>query len=130
LKYRAARGAFGTDLVPAWSKDAKTIAADWNDAWSQFDQLEQAQATALPKAPDALKATEDIQRRALIAARSGWLDGTTESDLRNQLNDTTQKLRDANAQDLLIDTLTRNGKTIYLLVPAELFGLNEQALPK
>ncbi|HEX7592963.1 MAG TPA: hypothetical protein VF429_02225, partial [Anaerolineae bacterium] len=130
LKYRAARGAFGTDLVPAWSKDAKTIAADWNDAWSQFDQLEQAQAAALPKAPDALKATEDVQRRTLIAVRWGWLDGTSESDLRNQLNDTTQKLRDANAPDLLIDTLTRNGKTIYLLVPAELFGLNEQALPK
>lgn len=130
LKYRAARGAFGADLVPAWSKDAKTIAADWHDAWSQFDQLQQAQAAALPQAPDALKATEDVQRRALIAVRWGWLDGASESDRRNQLNDTTQKLRDANAPDLLIDTLTRNGKSLYLLVPADLFGLNEQALPK
>jgi hypothetical protein len=130
LKYRAARGAFGIDLVPDWSKDAPTIAADWGDALGQFYALQEAQAAALPNSNDVPKATEDIVRRELIAARWGWLSGTNEDDVRSKLSDVTQKLRDAQSTDLLLDTLTRSKKSIYLLLPDELYGLNEQALPK
>ncbi len=130
LKYRTARGAFGINLVSDWSKDAKTIEADWGDAWNQVYNLQQAQAAALPKAEDVTKATEDVQRRQLIAARWGWLSGVNEQDLRDALAETTLKLRDNRTTDLFVDTLTRNGKTIYLLVPDESYGLNEKALPK
>ncbi len=130
LKYRAARGAFGIDLVPEWSKNVKTIAADWSDGWSEVDRLQEAQATALPKAADANKAGEDVVRRALIAARWGWLSGVNEKDLRDALAEATQKLRDAQTTDLRVDFLTRSGKTIYLLLPEESYGLNEKALPK
>lgn len=130
LKYRTARGAFGIDLVPDWSKDAKTIATDWSDARGELNRLQEAQAAALPKAADANQASEDVLRRELIAARWGWLSGVNEQDLRGALADATQKRRDDKTTDLLVDSLTRNGKTIYLLVPDDSYGLNEKALPK
>ena len=130
LKYRTARGGFGIDLVPDWRKDAQTISADWGDALTQFYLLQEAQAAALPKAEDVPKATEDVVRRELIAARWGWLSGTSEDDLRSKLSDVTYKLREARSTDLLLDTLTRSNKSVYLLLPDELYGLNEQALPK
>ncbi len=130
LKYRVARGAFGIDLVPEWSQDAKTIAADWGDATNEFFRQEAALANALPKTQDANQAAADVIRQQLIAARWGRLDGTNEQDVRDALSNVNQKLRDDNTTDLLVDTLTRNGKTIYLLVPDDRYGLNEKALPR
>jgi hypothetical protein len=130
LKYRTARGAFGIDLVPEWSKDAKTIAVDWSDALTEFYRLQESQVAALPKAADATQASEDFMRRELIAARWGWLSAANENDLRSALSDVTQKLRDAQSTGLFLDTLTRNNKLIYLLLPDELYGLNDKALPK
>jgi len=31
---------------------------------------------------------------------------------------------------LILDAITRNGKLYYVLVPAQLYGQGEQALPK
>jgi len=130
LKYRTARGAFGIDLVPDWSKEANTIAADWSDALTEFYRLQESQVAALPKTADATQASEDYVRRELMAARWGWLSGANENDLSRALSDVTQKLRDAQSTGLFLDTLTRNNKTIYLLLPDELYGLNDKALPK
>jgi hypothetical protein len=130
LKYRIARGAFGIDLVPEWSKDSKTIAADWSDALTEFYRLQEAQAAALTAPADATQASEDILRRELIAARWGWLSGTSEQAVRNALAQIIQKRRDASATDLFLDTVTRNNRSVYLLLPDELYGQNEKALPR
>ena len=130
LKYRIARGAFGIDLVPAWRKDAKTIAADWSDALTQFYRLQEAQAAALPDPQAATNAGEEVVRRELIAARWGWLSGANEQDLRDALGEVTQKLRDAKSTDLFLDTVTRNNQSVYLWLPDELYGQNEKALPR
>ena len=130
LKYRIARGAFGIDLVPDWSKDAATIAADWSDALTQYYRLQEAQAAALSNPQQATQADEEVVRRELIAARWGWLSGTSEQDLRSALGDVTQKLRESQSADLFLDTVTRNKQSVYLLLPDDLYGQNENALPK
>ena len=130
LKYRIARGAFGIDMVPDWSKDAATIAADWNDALTQSYRLQEAQAAALTNSQEATQASEEIVRRELIASRWGWLSGTNEQDLRDALAEVTQKLRDAKSADLFLDTVTQNKQSVYLLLPDELYGQNEKALPR
>ncbi|MCL4395206.1 MAG: hypothetical protein M1482_10465 [Chloroflexi bacterium] len=130
VKYRVARGAFGIDLVPDWSKDAATIATDWGDALTSMYSLEATQAAALSNPQDAQKADEEVIRRQLIAVRWGWLSGTSEQDVRSALADATQKLRDDQYPDLFLDSITRSGKTVYLLLPDELYGTNEQALPR
>jgi hypothetical protein len=130
LKYRAARGAFGIDLVPDWTKDAHTISADLADALDQLYLLQEAQAVTLPKPQDVLQATEDVVRRELIASRWGWLNSASEPDLRDKLSQVTKQSRDAQTTDLLLDTLTRSNRSIYFLLPDELYGMNEQALPK
>jgi hypothetical protein len=128
LKYRTAHGAFGVDLVPEWSKDL--IADAWGEAWSDLSRLYEAQAGTLPKPQDANQATEDVVRLELIAARWGWLSGVPEQELHGSLKDVTQKLIDASVSALRLDALTRNGKTAFLLVPDELYGKGEKALPK
>ncbi len=130
LKYRAARGAFGIDLVPDWSKNVTSIASDLSDAWNAVFQLQAQQAAALPAAQNPPVAVEDVARRQIIAARWGWLSGTNEQDLRDALATATQQQRDAKSPDLVVSPLTQNGKTIYLLVPDSLYGLNEKALPQ
>ncbi len=130
LKYRIAHGAFGIDLVPVWSKDSATIAADWSDALTQYYRLQETQAAALSDSQAATKANEDVVRRELIASRWGWLRGTPEQDLRDTLGQVTQKLRDAKSASLFLDTVTQHNQSVYLLLPDELYGLNDQALPK
>ncbi|MDE3091226.1 MAG: hypothetical protein KGJ80_17800, partial [Chloroflexota bacterium] len=125
-----ARGAFGSELVPDWSKDAKTIAADWSDSVNEMYRLQEAQAAALPKADDANEAVEDVVRRELTAARWGWLSGVDEQDLRAALDEVTRKIIGTSHPELPLSTVTRNGKTIYLLVSEDRYGQNDQALPK
>jgi hypothetical protein len=73
---------------------------------------------------------EDVLRQELLAARWGWYSGALEKDLRAALGDVTQELRDASVPALRLDALTRDGKTVDLLVPDELYGQNDQALPR
>ncbi len=127
LKYRVARGAFGNSLVAAWSKNSKTIASDLSDAWEEWYRLAQAQAVT---APNANQATEDLIRQELIGGRWGWLANVPETELTQALSDVTQRLIDQAVPALRLDTLTRNGKTNFILVPDERYGKKEQALPK
>lgn len=130
LKYRIARGAFGADLVPEWKQDAAVFADTWGEVWGDLFRLYETQATALPKAQDMTLATEDVIRQELLAARWGWYNIVSETDLRAALEDVNQKLRDASAASLRLDVLTRSGKTMYFLVPDDLYGAGENALPK
>ena len=130
LKYRVARGGFGASLVADWEKDRAAIADDWGAAWDELFRLAEAQAAALPKPPDSTPAQEDVIRQKLIAARWGWYNGTPEQDLNAQRGEITQKLMDAAYPELRLDTFNRNNKTIFILLPDELYGQGEKALPK
>lgn len=128
LKYRIARGAFGFTLVAAWEKDRGTIAADFSDALSELFRVSEAQAAALPNGAD--QAIEDVIRRKLFVARWGWFTGIPEQEIRDALDEVTLRLRDAASPALRLDTITRAGKTLYLLVPDDLYGQGEKALPR
>jgi hypothetical protein len=128
LKHRVARGAFGVKIVAAWEKDRANIAAELSDAWSEWFRLADAQAAGLPK--DATQAGEDVIRTQLLVARWGWLTTIPEKDLRAALDDANLKLRDASIPGLRLDAFTRGGKTVYWLVPDDLYGQGEKALPR
>jgi len=130
LKYRVARGAFGKTLIVEWSADAKAIGEAWSSAWDDWFRMSTALAAQDPKPQSADQATEDVVRQELIAAQWGWYTNATEQDLREALDNATQKLMQASTPALRLDALTRSGKTMYLLVPDELYGQGERALPK
>ena len=130
LKYRVARGAFGKNLVDEWSKDPGSIADAWGDAWAEWFSMTENQAAAVAKPQDPNQATEDVVRQELIAARWGWNNRAVEADLIGALSDVTQRLMKAPASALHLDTLTRSGKIIFLLVPDDLYGQGDKAMPK
>ncbi len=129
LKYRVARGGFGTTIVGEWTKDANDVADELSDAWSDLYQLYQAQANALGNPSDANQATEDVLQQRLIAVRWGWSQ-TLEGELRDSLSEVTIKLRDASVPALRVDAATRSGKTLYLLLPDELYGQGARVFPQ
>ncbi len=128
LKYRIARGAFGASLVPEWEKQAPAIRTAWNKAWGELFNLYENQANAIPNAQAVSQAVEDVTRQELLAVRWGWYD-TSADDLHARLNDQTKQLRDASVLTLRVDTLRVNGKSTDILVPDELLGKNQEALP-
>ena len=130
FKYRVARGAFGADLVPAWSKDAAAIGEAWSQAWGELFQLYEAKANAIPKSDAVSQALEDVTRQELFAVRWGWYRGVFDTDLHATLAQLTGQLHDAAVASLRLDLVTVKGRTTDLLVPDELYGQNDQALPK
>jgi hypothetical protein len=130
LKYRAARGAFGTNLVPEWSKTSPAIAKAWSDAWQELFRLVQEQARAIPNAQAVSQAMEDVTREQLLALRWGWYRGESDEDLHSRLSELTRQLRDASIPSLRLDMLAIQGKRTDVLLPDELYGKNEQALPR
>lgn len=130
LKYRTARGTFGADLVPQWGKEAPGISDALSDAWGELFHLYESQAGALSSAQETNQATEDVLKQELFALRWGWYHGVLERDLRTALGDVTQKLMDASVPALRLDSVIRSSRALYLLVPDQLYGQNENILPK
>ncbi|MBI5032097.1 MAG: hypothetical protein HZB51_16320 [Chloroflexi bacterium] len=136
LKYRIARGAFGKNLVDDWSQDPAAIADAWGDAWADLFGVSEQLATAIaspssmakPQNPD--QAMEDVVRDELITLRWGWYNRVSEPDLIDKLSDVTQKLMNTNLPALHLDTMKRGNKTMFLLVPDDLYGLGDKALPR
>jgi hypothetical protein len=130
LKYRVARGAFGASLVADWEQARAAILDAEGAALDEFFRLAEAQVAGMPRASDAVPAQEDLIRQALIAARWGWYVGPAEQDLLAKQDEVTLKLMDAAYPELRLDTLKRNNRTSYILLPDELYGQGEKALPK
>lgn len=130
LKLRVARGGYGLSLVPEWESAEQQIAQDLNDAYVDYFQINEQQAKGLEKTEEADRSTEDTLRAALVAGRWGLYPQYDETDLRARLGEVAQALRDEQVPSLRLDGLTRAGRIIYLLVPDELYGQGEKALPR
>lgn len=129
LKYRIARGAFGADLVPEWSKDPVEILTALNRTFADLSSLYESEAVAIPNADAVNQAMEDVTRQKLLAVRWGWY-AEPAQELYAKLSELTQKLRAASVPSLRLDLLTINGKSTDFLVPDELYGKGSQALPR
>ena len=130
LKNRAARGAFGYNLVPEWAKDKAGIAGDLSDAFNELARLQTTQAAVLAKPVDKAQANEDVVKQQLIAVRWGWISAASEPDVRDAMDGAEQQMQKAPINALRVDVLTRNSKTTYFLVPDDLYGQDAKALPK
>ncbi|MBI3740758.1 MAG: hypothetical protein HY257_03240 [Chloroflexi bacterium] len=124
LKLRVARGAFGAPLVSEWTRDVKVIGEEWSDAWAQLFILSERDARG---ATDANRAREDVLRMELLAVRWGWLTRAAENDVRAAL---AENSRAAAATFLRVERIARGDRVLDVLVPNELYGAGENALPK
>jgi hypothetical protein len=130
LKYRIARLAFGISLVVEWEDDAENIAQELNDAYDEYFAITQQQASGLEKTDESNRSSEDVLRSAIVAGRWGFYPQYDETDLRTQLDVVSQALRDEQVPSLRLDSFTRSGQVVYVLVPDELYRLGERALPR
>jgi hypothetical protein len=129
LKLRVARGGFGLSLVPEWEKDAKNIAKELSDTFDESFKLSEQQAGSAEKAADADYQLDDVLRGELVAGRWGLYD-YDEKDLDSRLDDISKRLRDEQVAALRLEGYQKGAVTFYLLVPDELYGQGEKALPK
>lgn len=129
LKYRAARGGFGAMIVPEWTKNSNSISDDLSDTWLDVYRVFQSQTDALSSVQDVNQAAEDILKQELIAARWGWSQ-QLEPDLRDALAKVTTRLHDGSVPALRLDSVSRNNRTLFLLVPDELVGRAASGLPQ
>ncbi len=130
LKYRVARLGFGISIVPEWEQSADQIRQDLNDAYADYFAITEQQASGLEKADEASRSTEDVLRSELVAGRWGLYPQLDEKDLRARLDDVAQQLRDDQVPTLRLDSFLRGNENVYLLVPDELYGIGERALPR
>lgn len=130
LKYRIARLGFGISLVPEWEQDANNIKQEMNDAFREYIAITEQQAGGLEKIDEASRSTEDVLRNELVAGRWGLYSDYDETDLRAQLNEVAQQLRDGQVPSLRLDSFLRGSEIVYILVPDELYGIGERALPR
>ncbi len=129
LKLRVARGGFGVSLVSDWEPDAKKIATELSDMYDELFKLSEQQAAAADQTVTADRQVEDVLRAELVAGRWG-LYAYDENDLRTRLGEISEKLRDDKVPALRLDTYQRGNLFSYLLVPDELYGQGEKALPQ
>lgn len=129
LKLRVARGDYGISIVPEWEGDAKNIAADLSDAYDQFFKISEQEASAAGKTADADIALDDVLRAELVAGRWG-LYQYDEKDLGSRLDEISTRLRDEQVPALRLQGYQKGTATWYLLVPDELYGQGEKALPR
>lgn len=130
LKYRVARLGFGLELVKDWQDDADKIKQDLNDAYDQYFAITEQQAQGSEKTDEASRSTEDVIRSTIVAGRWGLYSQYNETDLRARLDEVSQALRDEQVPSLRLDSFARGSESIYLLVPDELYGMGERALPR
>lgn len=130
LKYRIARSGFGLVLVDEWTQDADNIKQELNDTYQEYFAITEQQASSLEKTDEASRSTEDVLRSALVAGRWGLYPQYDEADLRGRLDENAQALRDEQVATLRLDNFARGNETVYILVPDELYGLGERALPR
>lgn len=130
LKYRVARLGFGLELVPEWQEDVAGIKQEMNDTYAEYFAITEQQANGLEKTDEASRSTEDVLRNALLAGRWGLYSEYDETDLRARLDEISQALRDEQVPSLRLDSFQRGAQLVYLLVPDELYGIGERALPR
>lgn len=129
LKYRIAQKAFGISLMPEWEDQSAEIAQELNDTYADYFAITQQQAQSLDKEEEANRSNEDLIRNAIVAGHWGAFPQYDEADLRAQLDQVSQALRDEQVASLRLDSFMRGNQAIYLLVPDELYGMGERALP-
>lgn len=129
LKLRVARGDYGISIVPEWEGDAKNIAADLSDTYDQFFKISEQEASAAGKTADADIALDDVLRAEMVVGRWG-LYQYDEKDLGSRLDEISTRMRDEQVPALRLQGYQKGSATWYLLVPDELYGQGEKALPR
>ncbi len=92
LKYRIAQGEFGISLVPEWETNAEQLRSDLTASYETLFRLYGDIIVAIPDASQIDRATEELQRRQLLAGKLGWYPNYPAEQLKEQLLSATARL--------------------------------------
>ncbi|MGE5139318.1 MAG: hypothetical protein ACM3JD_07650 [Rudaea sp.] len=129
LKLRVGLRGFGLSIVPEWESDADSISTELSDTYDRIFQLSEDAAGKAEQPDEADNRMEDVLRGELVAARWGFYNAD-ENELRSRLGEVESRLNDSQASGLRLDSYLRDKNAFYILVPADMFGQGDKALPK
>jgi tetratricopeptide (TPR) repeat protein len=95
IKYRVALGAFGLDLVPAWSEDVTGIAAELGTAREELHAIYGEQIDTFGDEMAKDRAWFDVVRLEIQQGQLGLYPGYPEEELVSQLSEVSARLAEA-----------------------------------
>lgn len=121
IKYRIARDAYGTDLVPEWKAQTEQIRTDLTKTYESLYALYADLTVALPQVSQIDKATEERLRREILAGELGRYPNYPEEQRRKQLLDATHQLIATQPEiNVFVNTREVGGQGLYTLATAPL----------
>jgi hypothetical protein len=119
IKYRVALGAFGLDLVPAWSEDVAGIAAELGTARGELHAIygEQIDTFADEMAKD--RAWFDVVRLEILQGQLGLYPEYPEEELISQLSEVSARLAEAGDQSVRPEVSYEDTTPVFKLAWAE-----------
>lgn len=119
VKYRIARGAYGTGLVPEWEAQTEQIRTDLTKTYETLYALYADLAVALPQVSQIDKATEERLRREILAGELGRYPNYPEEQRRQQLLDATNQLILTQPEiNIFVNTSEVGSQEMYALATA------------
>lgn len=115
LKYRVALGAYGLELVPAWSDDVATVAAELNAARRELHTIYGEEIATFGDQTAEDRAWFDVLRWEILQGRLGLYPGYPEQELVSQLMEVTGRLTEAGVTSLFPEVVYEDGTPRFSL---------------
>ena len=115
LKYRVALGAYGLELVPAWSDDVATGATELNAARQELHAIYGEQITTFGDQTAKDRAWFDVMRLEILKGRLGLYPEYPEQELISELMEVTGRLIEAGDTSLHPEVVYEDGTPRFSL---------------
>ena len=115
LKYRVALGAYGLELVPAWSDDATAVAAELSAARQELHAIHGEQIATFSDQTAKDRAWFDVLRWEILEGRLGLYPECPEEELISQLMEVTGRLIEAGDTSVFPQVVYEDGTPRFSL---------------
>jgi hypothetical protein len=115
IKYRVALGGYGVELVPAWSSDVDTIAAELSLAREELHAIYGEQIDTFGDQTAKDRAWFDVLRLEILEGRLGLYPNYPEQELIAQLAEVTERLIEAGDTSLHPEVVYEDGTPLFSL---------------
>ena len=120
IKYRVARGGYGSSIVPEWESQAEQIRADLTKTYEPLYALYSDLIVGLPNVAQIDKATEERLRTEILAGELGRYPNYPEEQRRAQLLDATEQLIETQPElGIFVGVGTVNDREMFTLITLE-----------
>jgi len=119
VKYRVALGAYGLDLVPAWSENVAGIALELGQAHRDLDGIYGEQIATFTDTMAKDRAWFDILRLEILQGELGTYPDYPEEELVAELTEVTARLVEAGDSSLYPEVLYQGSNPLFTLALTE-----------